>query len=73
MRCGYEMWYCDSFPFPGVSKLMNVAHIKESYVKTKRQEDFWVICTDESLNGEQFRELGHIRFSFRRVTEEQSE
>ena len=39
--CEYEMWYCDSFPFPGVSKLMNVAHVKESYVKSKRQEDFW--------------------------------
>jgi hypothetical protein len=60
--CEYEMWYCDSFPFPGVSKLMNVAHIKENYVKTNRQEDFWVLCTDESLNGEQLRELGHIRW-----------
>jgi hypothetical protein len=60
--CEYEMWYCDSFPFPGVSKLMNVAHVKESYVKTKRQEDFWVLCTDESLTGEQLRELGHIRW-----------
>lgn len=60
--CEYEMWYCDSFPFPGVSKLMNVAHIKENYVKTKRQEDFWVLCTDESISGEQLRELGHLRW-----------
>jgi hypothetical protein len=41
---------------------MNVAHLKESYVKSKRQEDFWVLCTDESLTGEQLRELGHIRW-----------
>ena len=41
---------------------MNVAHLKESYVKSKRQEDFWVLCTDESLNGDQLRELGHIRW-----------
>ena len=41
---------------------MNVAHIKDSYVKSGRQEDFWVLCTDESLNGEQLRELGHIRW-----------
>ena len=60
--CEYEIWCCDSFEFPGVSKLMNVAHIKESYVKSNRQEDFWVLCTDESLNGEQLRELGHIRW-----------
>ena len=60
--CEYELWYCDSFPFPGVSKTMNVAHIKESYVKSDRQEDFWVLCTDESLNGEQLRELAHIRW-----------
>jgi hypothetical protein len=39
---------------------MNVAHVKESYVKSKRH--FWVLCTDESLNGEQLRELGHIRW-----------
>ena len=37
---------------------MNVAHIKENYVKTNRQEDFWVLCTDESLNGDQLREPG---------------
>lgn len=60
--CEYETFYCDSFPFPGVSKTMNVAHIKESYVKSDRQEDFWVLCTDESLNGEQLRELAHIRW-----------
>lgn len=60
--CEYEIWYCDSFLFSGVSKTMNVAHVKESYVKTKRQEDFWLLCTDESLNGEQLRELGHIRW-----------
>ena len=41
---------------------MNVVHVKESYVKTKRQEDFWVLCTDESLSGEQLRELGHLRW-----------
>ena len=35
--------------------------IKESYVKSNRQEDFWVF-TDESLNGGQLRELGHIRW-----------
>lgn len=60
--CDYEIWYCDSFIFPGVSKTMNVAHINERYVKTGRDEDFWVLCTDESLNGEQLRELGHIRW-----------
>ncbi len=60
--CEYEMWYCDSFTFPGVSKSMNVAHVKESYVKPNRREDFWVLCTDESLNGEQLRELAHIRW-----------
>ena len=38
--CEYEICYCDSFSFPGVDKTMNVAHIKESYVKTGKREDF---------------------------------
>lgn len=42
---------------------MSVAHIKESYIKEKKQEDYWVLCTDESLNGEQLRELSHLRWS----------
>jgi len=33
-----------------------------SYIKKDRHEDFWVLCTDESLSGLQLRELGHIRW-----------
>ena len=39
-----------------------LAHVKESYTKEERHEDFWVLCTDESLTGLQMRELGHIRW-----------
>jgi hypothetical protein len=60
--CEYEVWSCDSFQFPGVKKSMKVAHVKESYTKKDRHEDFWVLCTDESLTGLQMRELGHIRW-----------
>jgi hypothetical protein len=35
---------------------------KESYVKTGKEEDFWVLSTDENFTGEQLRELGHIRW-----------
>lgn len=61
--CSYEIWYCDSFEFPGVTKTMSVSHIKESYVKSGDKKDYWVLCTDESLNGEQLRELSHARWT----------
>lgn len=60
--CEYQVWSCGSFQFSGVEKSIKVAHVKENYIKGNRQEDFWVLCTDESLNGEQLRELGHIRW-----------
>jgi hypothetical protein len=60
--CQYELWSCGSFYHPGVDKSMKVAHVKESYIKQDRHEDFWVLCTDESLSGLQLRELGHIRW-----------
>jgi len=60
--CEYELWVCGSFHHSGVDKTMKVAHVKESYIKEDRHEDFWVLCTDESLSGHQMRELGHIRW-----------
>jgi hypothetical protein len=60
--CQYELWSCGSFEHPGVGKTMKVAHVKEDYIKEDRHEDFWVLCTDESLSGLQMRELGHIRW-----------
>jgi len=60
--CEYQVWSCDSFQFSGVKKSMKVAHVKESYIKEDRTEDFWVLSTDESLSGLQMRELGHIRW-----------
>jgi hypothetical protein len=60
--CEYELWSCGSFEHPGVGKTMKVAHVKEDYIKEDRHEDFWVLCTDESLCGLQMRELGHIRW-----------
>lgn len=60
--CEYELWSCGSFHHSGVDKTMKVAHVKESYIKQDRHEDFWVLCTDESLSGLQLRELGHIRW-----------
>ena len=60
--CEYELWACGSFHHSGVDKTMKVAHVKESYIKEDRHEDFWVLCTDESLSGLQMRELGHIRW-----------
>jgi len=59
--CEYELWSCGSFHHSGVDKTVKVAHVKESYIKQDRHEDFWVLCTDESLSGLQLRELGHIR------------
>ena len=41
---------------------MKVAHVKESYIKEDREEDFWVLTTDGSLSGLQMRESGHIRW-----------
>jgi len=60
--CEYELWSCGSFEHPGVGKTMKVTHVKEDYIKEDRHEDFWVLCTDESLSGLQMRELGHIRW-----------
>jgi hypothetical protein len=60
--CEYELWSCGSFEHPGVDKTMKVTHVKEDYIKEDRHEDFWVLCTDESLSGLQMRELGHIRW-----------
>jgi len=59
--CEYELWACGDFEFPGVKESMKVAHIKESYIKEERTEDFFLI-TDENLSGLQMRELGHIRW-----------
>lgn len=60
--CEYKLWSCGSFEYPGVSMTMKVAHVREDYIKEDRHEDFWVLCTDESLSGLQLRELGHIRW-----------
>jgi hypothetical protein len=60
--CEYELWSCGSFEHSGVAKTMKVTHVKEDYIKEDRHEDFWVLCTDESLSGLQMRELGHIRW-----------
>jgi len=60
--CQYELWSCGSFQHTGVDKTMKVAHVKEDYIKEDRHEDFWVLCTDESLSGLQLRELGHTRW-----------
>ena len=60
--CQYELWSCGGFHHSGVDKTMKVAHVKEDYIKEDRHEDFWVLCTDESLSGLQMRELGHIRW-----------
>jgi hypothetical protein len=60
--CQYELWSCGGFYHSGVDKTMKVAHVTEDYIKEDRHEDFWVLCTDESLFGLQMRELGHIRW-----------
>ena len=60
--CDYEIWCSDGFTFNGVFKSMTVAHIQERYIKNELQADFWVLCTDESLNMSHLRELGHIRW-----------
>ena len=60
--CEYVLWSCGSFHHTGVDKTMKVTHVKEHYIKEDRHEDFWVLCTDESLSGLQMRELGHIRW-----------
>lgn len=60
--CEYQVWSCGDFKHNGVDKLMKVAHVKESYIKEDREEDFWVLTTDESLSGLQMRECGHIRW-----------
>jgi hypothetical protein len=60
--CQYQVWACGNFEHSGVDKLMKVAHVKESYIKEDRQEDFWVLTTDGSLSGLQMREGGHIRW-----------
>jgi hypothetical protein len=60
--CEYELWSCGSFEHSGVDEPMKVTHVKEDYIKEDRHEDFWVLCTDETLSGLQMRELGHIRW-----------
>jgi len=60
--CDYELWSCGGFYHSGVDKTMKVTHVKEDYIKQDRHEDFWVLCTDESLSGLQLRELGHLRW-----------
>ncbi len=60
--CEYQVWSCGGFHHSGVDKTMKVAHVKEDYIKEDRHEDFWILCTDESLFGLQMRELGHIRW-----------
>jgi len=63
--CEYEVWSCDSFRFPGVKRSMKVAHVKESYTKEERHEDFWVLCTDESLTGPRVRGDGTHQMAYR--------
>ncbi len=62
----YKITACGEFEWQDIPYKLKVAHVEEEKLKPKsgeaKAETFWVVTTDESLTGEEMRELAHLRW-----------
>ncbi len=62
----YKITACGSFQWQDIAYTLKVACVEEEKLKPKpgesKTETFWVVTTNESLTGEEMRELAHLRW-----------
>ncbi len=62
----YKITACGDFQWQDIPYNLKVAYVEEEKLKPKpgekKTESFWVVTTDESLTGEEMRELAHLRW-----------
>jgi len=65
-RDEFEIIAASGFEWGGLPFSLKVAYVRERHLKPRKGrseiEEFWVITTDESLSGEDMRELAHRRW-----------
>lgn len=65
-RAEYVVCAQSGIEWDGLAWPLTVAWVRETPLKGKRagqSEEFWVLTTDESLHGEELRELAHTRWA----------
>ena len=62
--CEYEIMMTDGFTLSGVDAELSVAWIKEEYLRTRENKEFFVVASTQfltkPLDAEEMRELGHL-------------